>query len=393
MNGPIRPAPARPGAKAPSPDTPAAGTSFLARTVDALRAQESKFPHRALKSLSEWASHQERSGLLRIWAPAPRVRTADGLWIFEDRDIRIDPFFFTSVLFHLLLALLLWRAIAAMPVIEPPKKEEVIVKLEDFLPKQDAGSPAAAPAPKPEQPKPAAPRPVEKKVEAPRPVAPKPAPVPKVVVRKPVPKPEPEPVLVPKEIVKPKSISPTAQISPDTPTEAERIARAGAPTTGPEVVQGAGTSAAGIAVDSGAGTGVRGPVGPISVPGGTGAGTGLGAGLGRGNAPGDAVRGYESDPDFSEYLEKVRRRMFQVWMYPQGVSGRQWVVLRFTLDAGARPNNISVKSSSNALLNDSSMDAMRRASPFPPIPDKFRALVGRPLAMRIEVTVGGGGGL
>jgi len=383
----------RPGPKGTSPDRGDATSSFLARTVDALRIEESKFPHRTLRSLSEWASRQERTGILRIWSPAPRAHAAEGAWSFEERDVRIDPFFLVSVLFHLLLALLLWRAIAAMPEIETPKKEEVVVKLEEFLPRQDAGSPAAAPAPKPEQPKPAAPRPVEKKVAAPRPVAPIRAPVPRAVVQRPVLKPEPEPVLVPKEIVKPRSISPTAPISPSTPTEAERIARAGSPTLAPEAVQGAGTSASDIAVDSGAGTGVRGPVGPISVPGGTGTGTGLGAGLGRGNAPGDAVRGYESDPDFSEYLEKIRRRMFQVWVYPQGVTGRQWVVLRFTLDAGARPNNISVKSSSNALLNDSAIDAMRRASPFPPIPDKFRALVGRPLAMRIEVTIGGGGGL
>jgi hypothetical protein len=146
-----------------------------------------------LSSLSEWASRQERTGILRIWSPAPRTHAAEGAWYFEERDVRIDPFFLVSVLFHLLLALLLWRAIAAMPEIEPPKKEEVIVKLEDFLPKQYAGSPAAAPRRSPSS---------KARRAAPSRRSRRPGPSPAATTRRwsceAVPKPEPEPVLVPR---------------------------------------------------------------------------------------------------------------------------------------------------------------------------------------------------
>jgi TonB family protein len=187
----------------------------------------------------------------------------------------------------------------------------------------------------------------------------------------------------------------------------ERLARAGEPAQGPEVVESAGTSASDLNIDIGGGTGVRGPVGPVSVPGGTGAGSGTGSGVGSGSGIGSGsgsgigsgvgngvgggrgtgIGGFEADPDFHEYLREIERRIREVWQYPAGVSGDQWVVIGFSLDASARPSGIHVKNSSNALLNESAMEAMRRGSPFPPIPAKFRALVGRPLVMRVNVNI------
>ena len=142
-----------------------------------------------------------------------------------------------------IFALLLWRVIAELPELEPPKKE-VVVRLEEFLPKVYAGSPAAKPAPKPEPPKAAAQPKAVKKAVAPKPATPKPKPKPKPVVQKPVPKPKPKPRLVPKEITPPRSISMEAPVSPKTPTATERIAQLQATESAAEVAIGAGTSAA-----------------------------------------------------------------------------------------------------------------------------------------------------
>lgn len=333
-------------------------------------------------------------------------------------DPRLKRSVTVSAFVHLTLGLLLFFfARSAAPIIEEPPPIVVTIielkKLPAFKSEPGGGGgggPAPAPAPKPDAPKAASPRMAARK-PAPRATAPKvvaraaPA-VPAPIVKK------EEPILTPKEISKPKAIVLHPANVPKAPTELERLARAGDVSTSPEITSGAAASAADIQVDTGGGTGVRGPVGPISVPGGTGTGSGTGSGSGIGSGAGSGsgsgvgsgagngvgagrgpgIGGYEGDPDFSEYLEQIKRRIYQVWQFPPGVTGRQWVVIGFTLDAGARPSGIRVKNSSNAILNQSASDAMRRGSPFPPIPPKFRALIGRPLVMRVDVTIGAGGG-
>ena len=362
--------------------------SFMKQTIESIQKKESRFPATLLRPLSEWAARQEKSGFMRIWSPAAAPEGAGDLWFFESRDVRLDPFFFTSLVLHLLLALLFWRAIEALPTIEPPEKEEVIIKLEEFLPKVDAGQAAAKPAPVPEPPRAAARPSVQKKIAPPKATAPKPSPRPTPVTPKPAPTPEPEPVLVPKTVTKPKSISLNAPVAPTkTPTDVQRLARATAPHTSDTHALGAGTSAADIDVDRGGGAGVRGPVGPVSVPDGRGAGSGSVAGRGTGTSPGASLLGLETDPDFAEYFEKVERKVKRTWRYPPGVLGQHKVVLRFKLDPGARAYDVSVRRSTNAKLNDSAIDAMRRGSPFPPIPQKLKALIGRPLMITVNIVL------
>ena len=332
-------------------------------------------------------------------------------------DPRLKRSVAVSALVHLTLAVLLFFfAKNAVPIIEEPLPIVVTIidlkKIPTFKSEPGGGgggAPAPAPAPKPEAPKAAGPKMAAPK-PAPRSKAPKVVARPAPAVPAPIVKKE-EPILTPKEISKPKAIVLAPANVPKAPTEIERLARAGAVGTAPEIERGAAASASDIQVDTGGGTGMRGPAGPISVPGGTGTGSGTGSGSGSGsgigsgsgsgigagsgggvgNGRGDGIGGFEADPDFSEYLEQIKRRIYQVWEYPPGVTGRQWVVLGFTLDAGARPSGIRVKNSSNAILNQSAGDAMRRGSPFPPIPPKFRALVGRPLVMRVDVDIKGSG--
>jgi len=94
-----------------------------------------------------------------------------------------------------------------------------------------------------------------------------------------------------------------------------------------------------------------------------------------------------SDPDFTEYFELIKRRVYAAWRYPQGVRGVHKVSVRFTLDRAGAATRMEVVKSTNRELNESAVEAMRRASPFPPIPEKFRALVGQPLTLIFTVTI------
>ncbi len=328
-------------------------------------------------------------------------------------DPKLKRMVAVSALAHLTIAFLLFLFARNAPIenIETPPIQVTIVdlkKIPEFMSRPGGGgggSPAPKPAPKAEIPKPtAAPKPA-RRAAAPKPTAPK------VVARStvPVPKPapKPEPVLVPKEISKPRAVAITGPTAPIPPADVEHLARAGEPAQAPEVVEGAGTSASDLNVDTGGGTGVRGPVGPVSVPGGTGAGSGTGSGSGSGsgigsgsgsgigagtgngvgNGRGTGIGGFEADPDFQEYFEKIKRIVYDI-MYPRvQTPGKNWVRIRFTLDASARPRNIGIVNSSNADLNEVALEAMRIGSPFPPIPAKFRALVGRPLVLRVNLNI------
>jgi len=94
-----------------------------------------------------------------------------------------------------------------------------------------------------------------------------------------------------------------------------------------------------------------------------------------------------SDPDFTEYFEQVKRRVYATWRYPEEVRGVHEVWVRFTLDRAGASQGVQVVRSNNAGLNASAVEAMHRASPFPPIPEKFRALVGQPLILKFTVTI------
>jgi TonB family protein len=93
------------------------------------------------------------------------------------------------------------------------------------------------------------------------------------------------------------------------------------------------------------------------------------------------------DPDFSGYFQTIKDRVYAVWRYPAGVSGTHRLSLTFALGRDGALHSVRVVSSSHAALNDSALAAMQRASPFAPIPEKFRRLAGEPLTMIFTVTV------
>ncbi|HEX7233482.1 MAG TPA: energy transducer TonB [Candidatus Binatia bacterium] len=136
----------------------------------------------------------------------------------------------------------------------------------------------------------------------------------------------------------------------------------------------------------GTGTGL----GPYGVPGGSASGTGsTGGGTGSGTGGGSAtgLRGLSS-ADYNQYLSQLKKRVESVWKYPDGVNGVQKVAILFTLDKAGRLVRSEVLESTDARLNASAVEAMKRASPFPPIPETLKDLANTPLRMQFTVTIG-----
>jgi TonB family protein len=130
--------------------------------------------------------------------------------------------------------------------------------------------------------------------------------------------------------------------------------------------------------------------GPYGVPGGRANGTGLaGAGSGAGTGGGSmtGLRGLSS-VDYNEYLNRLKKRVESVWKFPEGVSGVQKVSILFTLDRAGRLVQSEVLESTDARMNASAVEAMKRAAPFAPIPESLKDLANTPLRMQFTVTVG-----
>lgn len=136
----------------------------------------------------------------------------------------------------------------------------------------------------------------------------------------------------------------------------------------------------------GTGTGT----GPYGVPGGIRSGTssaGGGTGTGTGGGSVTGLRG-ASNADFNRYLEQLERRVKSVWKYPEDVAGVQEVAVRFSLDRAGKLIQAQVLDSSDTRLNASAVDAMKRASPFPPIPENLaKELANEPLIVRFKVSI------
>ncbi len=136
----------------------------------------------------------------------------------------------------------------------------------------------------------------------------------------------------------------------------------------------------------GAGTGAA----PYGVPGGTKGGTGIaggGTGIGTGGGSSTGLKGIPA-ADFNNYFNQLKRRVESVWKFPDGVSGLQKVGVVFTLDRSGRLIKADVLESSDKRLNAGAIEAMRKASPFPPIPDSLKDLANEPLRMQFTVTIG-----
>jgi TonB family protein len=129
--------------------------------------------------------------------------------------------------------------------------------------------------------------------------------------------------------------------------------------------------------------------GPYGVPGGTRSGSGLsggGTGAGSGGGSNTGLKGI-SGADYNQYLQQLKKKVESVWKYPDDVTGLQKVAIRFSLDRAGKLTLAEVLDSSDSRLNTSAIEAVKRASPFPPIPEHLKDLANEPMIIRFEVAI------
>ncbi len=80
-------------------------------------------------------------------------------------------------------------------------------------------------------------------------------------------------------------------------------------------------------------------------------------------------------PEVQAYLELLYQRIYTRWSLPYGIENKR-VTLRFEIDVAGSTSSIQFVKGDNA-IGASAIDAMRAASPFPPMPDRVRCLANR----------------
>jgi len=325
----------------------------------------------------------------------------------------LDPYVFFSLGLHLLAALVIYvLAARAIPLAERPP-----ISIRILETKAEAPSPAreqqptrqeTTPKAEEKKPQPAPPQPVEKPIFTPKtlprmanvdPLTPNPTPrgLPKEPLTVQSSQTTAPDLSVPDKGLLPKPVTPFQAESPpaSAPRETPRSLGAPAPSVpeaGPAEIRPlpAPSTATSTTTQASAPPELREttlgafqqPTGPVVVPERFLKGGRPETAPGAGRALIDP-----SDPDFTEYFEQVKRRVYATWRYPEGVRGVHEVWLRFSLDRAGASQGVQVVRSNNPVLNASAVEAMHRASPFPPIPEKFRALVGQPLILKFSVTI------
>ena len=319
-----------------------------------------------------------------------------------------SPFLIPSVLFHSFLALLAFRA-AMLPIVKPeqtPISVQLLEPREGTSPNKSIG-PGSGPS---------GPRTMPKLGTAKPPVQQTgkldqgsiEASVPSSTPTEAAPPPKPAPLPAPK-ILASDSRAESVNTKETSPDSLVRLPTKESPTNLPgsatdldphqqqslAALKGAGEGPGIKALKEGTqipgalkGTGTA--LGPSGVPGGSASGTGLtGGGTGSGNGGGSTtgLKGLSS-ADYNQYLSQLKKRVESVWKYPDGVNGVQKVAILFTLDKAGRLVRSEVLESTDARLNASAVEAMKRASPFPPIPETLKDLANTPLRMQFTVTIG-----
>jgi TonB family protein len=82
-------------------------------------------------------------------------------------------------------------------------------------------------------------------------------------------------------------------------------------------------------------------------------------------------------PAVVSYLSAVKEKTIERWVLPASLGANQKVTLRFRLDVAGSATKVSLVQADDKSLGLSAIDALRAASPFPPIPDAARCLADK----------------
>lgn len=328
--------------------------SPLEVTLAKMKRKEHTLWGKTQRQCHAWLARLEAHPLLEKYGILVR-RTRGVMGLRSEPAIDLDSLLFFSLILHLLLFFLLTRVSIPNPSAE--KSQPVLVRILEI------GEPAQQV--KKEKP--------QKPLKVTRP---KPTPVP------PVKTPQPEPISPPAPqpapaLPAPKSIAqlPQERAATVAPESAEKLIQlptrepgGGQPTMATQIeALPAITAEEGSALPERLRRGERAPA------------TGSGA-----SQQSPAV----ASPDFAPYLEMIKRRVQSVWNYPEGISGVHRINVLFVLDRGGKLVRAEVVDSTDPRLDSSALQAMKRASPFPPVPESLKDLAGWPLRMRFSIDFG-----
>ena len=73
-------------------------------------------------------------------------------------------------------------------------------------------------------------------------------------------------------------------------------------------------------------------------------------------------------------MQDIHDRVVNHWRLPPGLDANQAVKLRFRLDVAGSATSVSLVEADDNALGASAVDALRAASPFPPMPETVRCL-------------------
>lgn len=84
-------------------------------------------------------------------------------------------------------------------------------------------------------------------------------------------------------------------------------------------------------------------------------------------------------PEVKAYLEQIKGRTYARWALPPGVEANQEVRIAFAVDAGGSALDVKLVAAQDRTLGASAVDALRSASPFPPMREPVRCIAHHPM--------------
>ncbi len=87
-----------------------------------------------------------------------------------------------------------------------------------------------------------------------------------------------------------------------------------------------------------------------------------------------AERACIARPEVAAYMQGIHDRVVERWILPPGLDANRSVKLRFRLDVAGSATSVSLVEADDNALGASAVDALRAASPFPPMPEAVRCL-------------------
>ena len=91
---------------------------------------------------------------------------------------------------------------------------------------------------------------------------------------------------------------------------------------------------------------------------------------------GQAVPLDTPDPNYREYMQRVRQRIYANWAYPRAAQDRDLngrLVIEFHIGKDGQLLSLElVSSSGESILDSSALNAVKRAERYPPLPDAMQ---------------------